>query len=353
MERPPTQPDFLPMSVNKSIVLRILAISLCLLAAACGSSGLGGSEPTTPAPEAVFTSAAQTAEARRVERFAQTATIPPESMIATSAFATSTFTAAPTSIPTFQISPTAATASSSQVAAGGDRGEFVADVSIPDGTVFAPNQTFQKTWRLANAGQTTWTTDYSLVYIDGDLMGAEPSIPLPNSVGPGERIEITVDMVAPPDPGSYRGFWKLRNSSGEVFGFGANANEAIWVDILVQSALASGSENITPAAAGAVSTISLAVDNAQVSGGCPHTFVFTAQISMSQSATLSYILEAGTTSGTDIRQPPPTTQTLGPGIHPVVYELTVPANVTAWARLHVTQPVQAFSNQVDFSLICG
>lgn len=330
-----------------------LLASFFLMSSGCGSSGLGGAEPTTPAPEAVFTSAAQTAEALRIERFAQTATLPAEFVIVTSAFVTPTPSSTPSSAPIIQISPTAATAVSSQAVSGGDRGEFVADVSIPDGTVFAPNQTFQKTWRLANAGQSTWTTDFALVYIDGDLMGAEPSTPLSSTVAPGERVEITVNMVAPPDPGSYRGYWKLRNASGLIFGFGANADEAIWVDISVQGEQASGAENLSPTTAGSISTISLSVDNAHVSGGCPHTFIFTAQISLSQSATLSYLLESGAISGSDFRLPPPATQTLGKGIHPVIYEITVPAEVTAWARLHVTQPIQAFSNQVNFSLTCG
>ncbi len=57
---------------------------------------------------------------------------------------------------------------------------------------------------------------------------------LPTSVAPGEKVEIAVDMVAPPNPGAYRGYWELRNATGQIFGFGANADESIWVDIVVQ-----------------------------------------------------------------------------------------------------------------------
>ena len=339
--------------MNKLILYGAVTGILSLFLVACGSNGAGGSETSTLAPEAVFTSAAQTAEARRVERFAQTATLPAEVIIETSAFSTPTPTSEPSAIPTIQISPTAATPAASAPAPGGDRGEYVSDVTIPDGTVFSPNENFQKTWEIANAGQTTWTTEYSLIYIDGALLGAPPAIPLPSTVEPGGRVRITVDMVAPPDAGGYRGYWKLRNASGQVFGFGANASEAIWVDIVVQSALASDSQTATPGGNDVVSSVALGVDSAEVNGGCPHTFIFTAQITLSKSATLIYTLEGGSTSGTDIRLPPSATQTLGAGVHPVVYELTVPASVSAWARLHVTQPVQAFSNQVNFSLACG
>ena len=323
-----------------------------LLLSACGGAG-SGRQTETPAPEAIFTSAALTAEARRQERFAQTATLPAESLIETSAFATPTQTALATEVPTLQASATAAVPAGSQPSTGGDRGEFLADVNIPDGTIFAPNETFQKTWRISNAGGSSWTTAYSLVYIDGTLMGAEPTIPLPKAVAAGENVEITVDMVAPPEAGTYRGYWKLRNASGQVFGFGANANEAIWVDIVVQGEGSSEAETETPQAAGAVASVLLSVDQPQVEGSCPHTFIFTAQITLSKPATLSYVIEAGSTSGGEIRLPQPATQNLGSGTHPVVYELNVPSDVDAWARLRITSPVQAFSNQVDFSLTCG
>lgn len=338
--------------MNRFLKIGVFFGALVILLTACGSSDSG--DPTTPAPEAVFTSAAKTAEARRVERFAQTATLPAESLIATSAFSTPTPTVGVTNTVMVQTSPSPSGSGATQPAAGGDRGEYVADVTIPDGTVFAPNQAFQKTWRIANAGQTTWTVEYSLVFIDGALMGAEPSVQLLANVAPGEKVDITVDMVAPPDEGPYRGYWELRNATGQVFGFGPNGNESIWVDIVVDGEATAGlATSTTAASSGAVSGVVLSVDNPQVSGVCPHTFIFTARITLSQPATLGYVLEAGTISGETFRVPLPATQNLGTGEHPVVYELTIPADTVAWARLHVTQPVEAFSNQVDFSLTCG
>ncbi len=328
----------------------VLLGALSIFLTACGSAD--SSDPATPAPEAVFTSAAQTAEARRVERFAQTATLPAESLIETSAFSTSTPTVGV--MDTVMASPSAAGLEATQPAAGGDRAEYVADVTIPDGTIFAPNQAFQKTWRIANTGQTTWTVDYSLVFIDGALMGAQPSVQLPADVAPGGKVDITVDMVAPPDKGPYRGYWELRNATGQIFGFGADANESIWVDIVVDSEATTGLATSTSVAvSGPVSAVVLSVDNLEASGSCPHTFVFTARISLVQPAKLNYILEAGSISGEAIRVPLPATQNLGAGDHSVVYELTIPTDTVAWARLHITQPVEAFSNQVDFSLICG
>jgi hypothetical protein len=37
----------------------------------------------------------------------------------------------------------------------------------------------------------------------------------------------------------------------------------------------------------------------------------------------------------------------------VVYEVNIPQEVTGWARVRVTEPVQVVSNQVNISLTCG
>jgi hypothetical protein len=66
-----------------------------------------------------------------------------------------------------------------------DQAQFVADVTIPDGTSLAPGATFLKTWRLKNIGTCTWTTSYSAVFSSGDQMGAPAVINLPASVAPG------------------------------------------------------------------------------------------------------------------------------------------------------------------------
>jgi hypothetical protein len=111
--------------------------------------------------------------------------------------------------------------------------EFVADLTVPDGTAFTAGQNFVKTWRLKNIGSSTWTTAYSLIFAGGEVMDGPASVPLPASVPPGGTLDISVDLVAPPKPGSYRGYWNLKTPDGKIFGLGPNANEPVWVDILV------------------------------------------------------------------------------------------------------------------------
>jgi len=119
-------------------------------------------------------------------------------------------------------------------AAACDWAQFVADVTIPDGSVFDANAAFTKTWRLKNIGTCTWTTSYSLVFDTGSQMGAPASIKFPSSVAPGQTVDLTVNMAAPNTAGHYIGYWKFKNAAGVLFGIGSTANKSFWVEINVK-----------------------------------------------------------------------------------------------------------------------
>jgi hypothetical protein len=121
-----------------------------------------------------------------------------------------------------------------------DWAQFVADVTVPDGTNFAPGAAFKKTWRLKNIGTCTWTTSYSLVFDSGERMGGPTPVNLPVTVAPGQTVDLTVDMTAPSAAGVYIGYWKFKNASGGLFGIGAAANRSFWVKINVTSGGSSG-----------------------------------------------------------------------------------------------------------------
>jgi len=113
---------------------------------------------------------------------------------------------------------------------------FIADITVPDGSVFNPGLAFVKTWRLKNTGACTWTSAYAPVLENGDLLGANAASPMPVSLAPGQTVDISVNMIAPGTPGHYRGNWKLRDASGVKFGVGAAADRPFWVDIIVAPA---------------------------------------------------------------------------------------------------------------------
>jgi hypothetical protein len=121
-----------------------------------------------------------------------------------------------------------------------DRAQFVADVTVPDGTRFDPGAAFTKTWRLRNIGTCTWTTSYTMVYDSGEKMGSTTSVPFPTNVPPGQNVDLTVAMTAPSAPGHYIGYWKFKNAAGILFGIGANANKSWWVEINVNGTPTTG-----------------------------------------------------------------------------------------------------------------
>ena len=107
------------------------------------------------------------------------------------------------------------------------------DVTVDDDTPMQPDQKFTKIWRLVNDGTCTWDRQYSAVWFFGDKFGDILSVPLSGNVPPNGVIEISVDMVAPTKPGSYRSNWKLADASGALFGIGPNGDLPFWVQIVV------------------------------------------------------------------------------------------------------------------------
>jgi hypothetical protein len=116
----------------------------------------------------------------------------------------------------------------------------VQDITVPDDSVFAPNSQFTKVWRLKNNGTCTWTRNYRLVFVNGDIMGGQSNVPLPAEVAPGQSIDLTMNFVAPFIEGDYRGNWLIRNERGELFGTTFTANRPFWVDIKVKAPALTG-----------------------------------------------------------------------------------------------------------------
>ena len=111
--------------------------------------------------------------------------------------------------------------------------DFLGDVTYPDGSLITRNNTFVKVWRIKNIGTCSWTPSYALVFISGSLLGGPSAVALTRNVNPGEILELPVTLNAPNRDGNYRGYWKLRNASGALFGFGEQADNAFWVDVKV------------------------------------------------------------------------------------------------------------------------
>jgi hypothetical protein len=114
-----------------------------------------------------------------------------------------------------------------------DAAQFVGDVTYPDGSLVSRNNTFVKIWRIKNIGTCSWVTSYALVFTGGDAMSGPSAVALTKNVNPGESIEMPITFISPNTDGNYRGYWKLRNTANVLFGIGAQADTAFWVDIKV------------------------------------------------------------------------------------------------------------------------
>ncbi|HEY5732042.1 MAG TPA: NBR1-Ig-like domain-containing protein [Anaerolineales bacterium] len=178
----------------------ILSMSLVLVLSACN---LPSSSPQTEEPNAIFTQAALTVQAQ----LNQTSTPAPSFNTPTLPPPQPTNTAV--SLPTLPSVTNTPVLSPTPLC---DQGQFVRDVTAPDGTMYAPGETFIKTWRIRNAGTCTWS-GYSLVFDRGDAMNGNSPIAI-GTVGPGQEVDLSVNLTAPTTNGSYRGYWRIRNPSG-------------------------------------------------------------------------------------------------------------------------------------------
>lgn len=95
--------------------------------------------------------------------------------------------------------------------------DFVADMTVPDNSVLAPRQEFDKVWRIKNSGTCVWNSNYRLVFVDGTRMGAPADIPVPDTA-PGATADIQVKLTAPQKAGRSAGRWQIQAPSGERFG---------------------------------------------------------------------------------------------------------------------------------------
>jgi hypothetical protein len=118
-----------------------------------------------------------------------------------------TNTATPTRTPAPTTTPTATSTPNPPAAV------FVADLTIPDGTVLQPAQAFTKTWRVSNIGPVNWGEGTALVFSGGLQMGGVSPVAV-GDLAPGEEIDISVDMVASSEPGSHEGSWVLIAGDG-------------------------------------------------------------------------------------------------------------------------------------------
>jgi hypothetical protein len=261
-----------------------LVVVVTLLLAACGPAAADATATSTPfSPEMIQTAAAQTVVAQLTQQAALvTPTIPP----------TATFTSTPGGTAT--LFPTLANPGGGVVIPANtcNNSLYISDVTIPDGTLLAPNQEFTKTWKVKNTGTCTWSTSFKIVYSNGEKMGGT-STAMPNSVKPNEQVDISVKLKAPATSGSFTGVWVLADDKDKNFGTA--------LTVVIKTGTVTPTKTFTPSKTATAGTPASPTSTFTITNTIPPTNTFTVGPTNTHTPTLTPTIpptETFTPSGT-------------------------------------------------------
>jgi len=206
------------MHKQKLFFVMTTTLAVTMLLAACGNN-------TAAQAEVIQTSVALTVAAQN------TAVIP--------ATETPLANTQPTRTPFQQITPFALLPTNTPgVPSGGSKFECahasLVSETVVDGTIFKPGEQFTKTWEITNTSTCLWDGSYKIVFWDGNILGGGYVYNLPQSIGPGQTIPISLVLTAPKEDGTYRSEWKLQTPDNINYGVGY-LNAAFYTEIEVSS----------------------------------------------------------------------------------------------------------------------
>gem|GEM_PF-4646566 len=122
---------------------------------------------------------------------------------------------------------------------------------MPDGSSVSAGEQLIKTWRIRNIGTCAWTTDYKLVYNNGNIVSEESINPFTQPIEPSQTAEISIPVSIPLTAGRSETFWYLVSGSDEIVGTNSQGNPYLWLKVDVQPA-----SLLTPTLVGTPQTLS-------------------------------------------------------------------------------------------------
>ncbi len=191
-------------------------------------------------------------------------------------------------VPIFTETPNLPTLSPTNLPDCTNKAVFVADVSVPDNTNFAPGISYTKTWRIKNIGTCSWNSDYSILFFSGENSSAPDKSPL-SSTAPGATLDISVDLTSPTKIGSATTNFVLHSPDGTLIPI--DSGYLLYVIINVTNGVASSTSSsiVTQTSATSVS----AGPTVSVPGGaCAYT-LDSAKVAETISAINSYRAQNG------------------------------------------------------------
>ncbi len=311
----------------KSIKYLLFSISatIVLLATACG--------PDTSTQEAVIqTSVAQTVAAQTTVEVANTAT-PSAPVI-------------PTQTP-FKLQTPLALLTSTVPPSNTSKAECakasLVSETIVDGTIFKPGTQFTKTWEITNTSNCVWDTSYKIVYWSGDIMGGGYVYNLPQAVGPGQTVPISLVLIAPTADGTYRSEWKLQTPDNINYGVGAY-QAAFYTEIVVSSSVKQKY---------AVTKMELSVTREPLTG-CPANTTYTAYATFTTNGPLEFVYHWLQSDGNDSNPQTIVLKAAGTKTVSRVWKLGRAAsqNDNRWFAIVLTEPDYREYPSVGFGFHC-
>ncbi len=77
---------------------------------------------------------------------------------------------------------------------------------------------------------------HALDFVYGAQLGASTEVPLPQNVPPGSTFDVSIEMVAPNEPGRHRSEWMFQIADGPQIGVGADRQTPLAAQIDVRMA---------------------------------------------------------------------------------------------------------------------
>lgn len=143
--------------------------------------------------------------------------IPPTQLLPTSTSLPVLFT--PTLEPTLTATPTAGPCTNVLT--------FLDDITVEDGTTFAPGASIDKQWLVQNDGTCDWDATYKLKWVGGVTLGVAEEQPLFPAKA-GVQVTLRILFIAPVETGTYQTTWQAVDPDGNFFG------DPVFMEIVVQ-----------------------------------------------------------------------------------------------------------------------
>ncbi len=159
-----------------------------------------------------------------------------------------------------------------------DKLEIIADITVPDGSVFKPGEMFVKSWRIKNSGNAIWNKQYRLaaaysnpfespqmtqaIFIQPtDLLDFAISTwnPRQHNVGQKATVDLVIPLQAPQQAGNYLVEFFLINAENEIVQprFWVQFSVELLPEFATQTAAAMEQLTTTPTPSGETDRISV------------------------------------------------------------------------------------------------